>query len=140
SAGTQTNTATISHADQFDPIRSEERRVGKETPQQAGLSVSESVSNATPNLGDAITFTVTLSDQGPDAATNVQVSDLLPAGLIFVIATPSQGTYTSGSGMWTVGTVSTSGPQTLSIIALVVSTGTQTNTATISHADQFDPI
>jgi uncharacterized repeat protein (TIGR01451 family) len=97
------------------------------------------VSNATPNVGDPITFTVTLSDQGPDAATNVQVTDLLPAGLTFVSATPSQGTYTSGSGMWTVGTVSTGVPQTLNITALVVSPGTQTNTTAMSHADQFDP-
>jgi uncharacterized repeat protein (TIGR01451 family) len=37
----------------------------------ADLSVLESVSNATPNVGDAIIFTVTLSNQGPAAATNV---------------------------------------------------------------------
>jgi len=58
----------------------------------ADLSVLESVSNATPNVGDAIIFTVTLSNQGPAAATNVQVSDLLPAGLTFLSATRSQGT------------------------------------------------
>ena len=104
------------------------------------LSVSKSVSNATPNVGDQITFTVTLSNQGPDAATNVQVTDLLPAGLTFVSATASQGTYTSGSGMWTVGTVSTGVSQTLIINALVASPSAKTNTAAISHADQFDPI
>ena len=104
------------------------------------LSVSKSVSNATPNVGDQITFTVTLSDQGPDAATNVQVTDLLPAGLTLLSATPSQGTYTSGSGMWTVGTVSTGVSQTLIINALVASPSAKTNTAAISHADQFDPI
>ena len=105
----------------------------------ADLSVSESVSSATPNVGDAITFTVTLSDHGPDAATNVQVSDLLPTGLTFVSASVSQGTYSSGSGMWTVGTVSTTTPQTLIITATVASAAAQTNTATISHADQSDP-
>ena len=34
-----------------------------------------------------------LTNNGPDAATGVQVTDLLPAGLTFVTATPSQGTY-----------------------------------------------
>jgi len=68
------------------------------------------------------------------------VTDLLPAGLTLLSATPSQGTYTSGSGMWTVGTVSTGVSQTLIINALVASPSAKTNTAAISHADQFDPI
>jgi uncharacterized repeat protein (TIGR01451 family) len=139
SPGTQTNTAAIFHADQFDPNPANNSASATETPQRADLSLSESVNNATPNVGGEIIFTVTLSDLGPDSATNVQVSDLLPAGLTFVFATASQGTYTSANGMWTVGTVNTSVPQTLSIGALVASPGTQTNTAAIFHADQFDP-
>jgi large repetitive protein len=59
----------------------------------ADLSVTKTVSDATPNVGDQITFTVTLTNAGPDAATGVQVTDLLPAGLSFVNATPGQGTY-----------------------------------------------
>ena len=35
----------------------------------------------------------------------MQVQDLLPAGLTFVSATASQGTYDHGTGVWTVGTV-----------------------------------
>jgi uncharacterized repeat protein (TIGR01451 family) len=97
------------------------------------------VSDATPNVGDTITFTVTLSNQGPDAAAGVQVTDLLPAGLTFFSATPSQGTYDNVSGVWTVGTVSSGGSQTLLIQATVVSPAALTNTGTISDADQFDP-
>ena len=101
--------------------------------------MTKTVSDATPNVGDQITFTVTLSNSGPDTATGVQVTDLLPAGLTFVCATPSQGSYDNVSGVWTVGTVSPGVPQTLSITATVVSPAAQTNTGTISDADQFDP-
>ena len=76
-----------------------------ETPQQADLALTKTVSNPTPNVGDPITFTVTLTNAGPDAATDVQVTDLLPAGLTFVSADPSQGTYDRATGVWTVGTV-----------------------------------
>ena len=139
SPAAQTNTGTISDADQFDPNTGNNTASATETPQQADLSVSKTVSDATPNVGDQITFTVTLSNQGADTATGVQVTDLLPAGLTFVSATPSQGSYDNVSGVWTVGTVSPGVPQTLSITATVVSPAAQTNTGTISDADQFDP-
>src|SRR5262249_53879844 len=110
----QTNTATV-NAFQFDPDTSNNTASVTETPQQADLSVTKTVNNATPNVGDEITYTVTLSDQGPDDATNVRVSDLLPTGLSFVSANPSHGGYDSASGFWTVGTVSSGASETLSI-------------------------
>jgi uncharacterized repeat protein (TIGR01451 family) len=105
----------------------------------ADLALAKTVSNATPNVGDTITFTVTLSNHGPDTAKKVQVTDLLPAGLKFASAKPSQGTYVRKSGVWTVGPVTEIVAQTLQVRATVVSPGAQTNTASISHADQFDP-
>ena len=90
-------------------------------------------------MGDTVRFTLTLTDKGPAPATTVRVSDLLPVGLSFVAATPSQGSYSNSSGVWDVGTVSTSMAQTLLITAQVVSPSAQTNTATVAHSDQFDP-
>ena len=101
--------------------------------------MTKSVSNPTPNVGDTITFTVTLTNAGPDAATGVQVTDLLPAGLTFVSATPSQGSYVGASGAWTVGTIAVGASPTLQLTATVTSSGTRTNTATVSAGDQFDP-
>jgi uncharacterized repeat protein (TIGR01451 family) len=136
----QTNTATITHADQFDPNSGNLSATATETPQQADLVISKSVNDPTPNVGDTISYTITLADNGPDSATNVQVGDLLPAGLLFLAAVPSQGIYDPISGLWTVGTVVTTVTQTLQIQADVISAGSTVNTATISHADQFDPV
>jgi uncharacterized repeat protein (TIGR01451 family) len=61
----------------------------------ADLALTKTVSDATPNVGDTVTFTVTLADLGPDPASGVTVTDLLPAGLTSVSATPSQGSYVS---------------------------------------------
>ena len=61
----QTNTATISAADQFDPDTGNNTASATETPQQADLAVTKTVSNPTPNVGDTITFTVTLTNPGP---------------------------------------------------------------------------
>src|SRR5207244_7316180 len=110
SANAQTNTATVSLADQYHPNSGNNSASATETPQQADLAVSKSVSNSTPNVGDTITFTVNLRDNGPNSASNVQVSDVLPAGLTFVSATPSQGTYNSGTGLWTAASFTTPPP------------------------------
>jgi uncharacterized repeat protein (TIGR01451 family) len=139
SASPLTNVASVTHSDQADPNTANNSASATDTPQQANLGLAKTVSNLTPNVGDTVTFTVVLTNTGPNTATNAQVTDKLPAGLTFVTATPSQGTYNSTSGLWTVGTVTTSAPQTLVITAMVASPAAQTNSATITHSDQFDP-
>jgi hypothetical protein len=61
-------------------------------------------------------------------------------GLTFVSATPSVGGYDAGTGIWTVGTVTTADTPTLVIFAKVTSPtgGTLTNTASVS-ATEYDP-
>src|SRR5262249_25162870 len=135
----QTNTASISHSDQFDPDAGNNRASATETPQQADLQVSKVVSNPTPNVGDTITYTITLFDNRPEPAPNVTVPDALPAGVAFVSAAPSRGSYDPATGVWTVGTVAVGSPQTLVLTATVVSPNPAANTATVTHTDQFDP-
>jgi uncharacterized repeat protein (TIGR01451 family) len=135
----QTNSASITASSQADPTPGNNTATVTETPQVADLALAKTVSNPTPNVGNQITFTITLTNSGVNTATNVAVTDLLPAGLTFVSATPSQGSYNSGTGLWSVGTVTTGTPQTLTIVATVVSPNSQTNTASITASDQFDP-
>src|SRR4029453_14320103 len=92
-----------------------------ETAQQADLAVIKTVSNATPNVGDTVTFTVIVTNNGPDSATNVTVNNLLPLAPPFFSPPPAQGTYSPLTGLWTMGTITTAAPQTLAIQAQVVS-------------------
>ncbi|MEI8306987.1 MAG: DUF11 domain-containing protein, partial [Chloroflexales bacterium] len=109
------------------------------TPPEADLSLTKAVNTTTPNVGDIVTFTLTLANAGPDAATHVAVSELLPVGLTFVSDTPSQGSYDAASGVWTVGTLPVSTTTTLLIHARVTGVGPYTNTAQVSASDQHDP-
>src|SRR5205814_706035 len=49
-------------------------------------------------LGQWLAYTLTVTNAGPYAATNVALSDLLPAGVDFLSAGSSQGTTANSSG------------------------------------------
>ena len=139
SPSAQTNTASISHSDEFDPTTANNSASATVSPLQADLAIAKAVSNGTPAVGDTISYTVTVSDLGPGDATNVSVLDLLPAGLTFISATPSQGSYDNITGIWNIGTVANSTSATCVFSVTVVSLSQMTNTASINHSDQFDP-
>lgn len=109
---------------------------------QADLSLAKSVNNSTPTVGTNVIYTVTLSNGGADAAPGVIVTDVLPAGLTFVSATPSQGSASNASGTvtWNAGTVAVGGTApTLLIEATVTGTGAITNTAEVTASTYVDP-
>lgn len=72
----------------------------------ADLSLSKTVTPTSANRGDTVVYALTVTNDGPDVATGVQVTDKLPAGLTFVAhngASPAE--YDAGTGVWNVGTV-----------------------------------
>ena len=109
----------------------------------ADLSLTKTANNLTP--GNTVSFTITVSNAGPDRATDVRVLDVLPAGLTFVSAAASQGTYSTAAvgvipaGTWRAGTLNNGANATLTINATVTGSTPITNIAQVSHADQFDP-
>ena len=85
----------------------------------AGLELTMSVDDFTPNEDQTITYTVTLTNNGPDEATGIEVTALLPAGVTYVSNIPSQGTYTDSTGVWVIGSVADGNSVTLQITVLV---------------------
>ncbi|MEI3790623.1 MULTISPECIES: DUF6923 family protein [unclassified Chryseobacterium] len=108
------------------------------TASESNLAVTKTVNNSTPAAGSTISFTVTANNTGASNNTNVIVNDLLPSGYTYVSSTTSTGTYNSGTGVWTVGSLNAGASATLQVNAIVKSTGSYMNTATIS-GDLLDP-
>jgi uncharacterized repeat protein (TIGR01451 family) len=100
--------------------------------------VTKTVDQAVPNVGDEITFTVTVSNAGPNAATGVSLSDPLPEGLTYLSSDPSAGIYDSSNGIWTVGILETGTEETLLLKALVAQPSATLNTAQVRSSDQAD--
>jgi uncharacterized repeat protein (TIGR01451 family) len=104
----------------------------------ADIQVLKTVDNNTPAMGTNVTFRVTVANGGPEDTTGVEITDQLPTGLDFVSATPSQGTYTSATGIWNLGAVDAGQTETLDIVATVSAAGAITNTALKTDQDAFD--
>ena len=97
-------------------------------PPSVDLAVTNVVDDATPVEGDAVAFTITLTNTDMlNDATGVTMSALLPSGLTFANKTPSQGTYDELTGVWDVGTLTTTAQATL-VIDATVDVGTHGST------------
>ena len=139
--GPQTNVARLTALDQVDsnPANDQAEATVEEQTPFADLAVTQTVSNATPLVGETVTFTVTATNHGPDAASGLRLSDAVRAGLDLVSATPSQGTYTQVTGEWALGALPVQAQATLTLEVQVVQAGLILNVATKTAGDQVDP-
>ena len=108
------------------------------------------VDDGTPSEGDAIVYTVTVTNKGPDDATGVVVTDMLPNGVTFVSSRAATGSYRPSTGTWDIGGLAARrierlapGQSATLRIAATVDAGTAGSTihnpASVTQLDQVDP-
>ena len=90
--------------------------------------------------GQRVTYTLTLTNNGPGVATGVMASDQLPAGVAFVSA-QGDGSYDSATGVWDLSDAPLAKGDVKTIAITVDITGEGagtlvTNVARITHQDQ----
>lgn len=90
--------------------------------------------------GKEVTYTLTLTNNGPGVATGVKASDQLPSGVAFVKA-QGDGSYDSATGVWDLSglTLAKSEVKTITITVEITGDGAGklvTNVARITHQDQ----
>src|SRR5262249_41041403 len=107
-------------------------------PATADVRLTKQVNQTNLIFGTPVTYTLFVHNNGPDTATGVVATDALPAGLLFVMAMPSQGSFNAGNGQWFIGTLANGATVTLQITGIVAAIGPITNTASAT-ALQADP-
>lgn len=80
------------------------------------ISLVKTVDKASAKRAENVVYTLAATNNGPDAATGVQVVDALPAGVTYV-SDDGGGDYNVASGVWDVGTLPNGGSRTLNITA-----------------------
>ncbi|WP_174367791.1 S-layer family protein [Deinococcus sp. JMULE3] len=90
--------------------------------------------------GDTITYTLTVTNAGPNAADGVSVTDTLPTGVTYVSSTPA-GAVSGSTLTWTLGTLPAGAQQAITVVVTAPdevtllstpATRTLTNTASVS--------
>jgi len=109
-----------------------------DTALSADLSITKSVTPANPTLGQSVTFTLTVTNNGPNTASGVVVNDFLPDGVTYV-SDDGGGAYSSATGLWTVpGSINNGASVMLNITATVDTTDQACNQAQITSGTPLD--
>ncbi|HXI53582.1 MAG TPA: immunoglobulin domain-containing protein, partial [Candidatus Saccharimonadales bacterium] len=104
-----------------------------------GVSLTDSPDPvaATSNL----TYTIVVTNAGPSAAADVDLSDALPAGATFVSALPSQGSCSLNAGVVScdLGSLANNATVTVQLRLRPGASGPLTNSVSVANPD-FDPV
>jgi len=103
------------------------------TPRLIDLVVVKEASSPTP-LNGTVRYSLTVTNKGPDTATNVQLADPAPPGVTYLTAVPSQGTCSLSPSLVTcaLGTIAPGQTVTIAITGTATTVGSHTNTATVT--------
>jgi uncharacterized repeat protein (TIGR01451 family) len=99
------------------------------------LSLNKKVDNITAQIGDTVTFSLIVHNDGPSTATGIQVTDQLPTGFSY-ISDDGSGDY--AANIWMVNDLIAGERDTLKIMAEVLGSGDYTNQAEITSANEPD--
>ena len=146
-AGTITNTAEVQTADQpdvdstpanNDPEEDDQDSATISTVSDIDLHLEKTANVESIKVGEEFTYVLTLTNDGPSKATNIEVSDQLPTNVSYVGASANKGIYVSATGVWSIGELGIGESATLNIDVTASTEGEIVNIAQVSAADQPD--
>ena len=104
----------------------------------ADLSLTLSSTTAQPALGSDATFSIGVTNGGPDDASGVAIQLALPPGLSFVSDTGA-GAYSAATGAWSIGALPSGATTALQVVGTFTATSVTHVTAQVSGASPDDP-
>jgi uncharacterized repeat protein (TIGR01451 family) len=143
--GTLVNTARVDPPDGVtDPNPANDSATVSDNLTPSADLALEKTGDADPaDLGGLLTYTLTVTNNGPSAATDVVLTDPLPPPTEFDSAEPSQGACSFDGATRTVncplGGISFPGSATVTLRVRPMALGTLTNTASVAATEPPDP-
>ena len=109
-AGSIDNVAQIIEATLPDPDSTPGNSIAGEDDQDDAsvqsqaidLSLEKDVDNASPRVGETFSYTVSVTNSGPDTATNIVVAEDIPEAITLIDSFPQTGTFVTSTRLWTI--------------------------------------
>lgn len=109
----------------------------------ADLSINKTPSQNPVGIGQPLTYTIVVRNNGPDTATAVEMKDTISSGVCISDITVTQGSYCyeSGTITWNVGTLNAGAEGTMTVTVIPENAGTLANTANVysNNQEEQDP-
>ena len=99
------------------------------------LCVKKYVNNTNPDFGEMIKWSIIVSNNGPDKATNIEVKDILDNGLIFDKSEATNGNYDVKTGIWSINSLNPKASETLEIYSKVNKIGNISNIVVVNSTE-----
>ncbi|MEX0313515.1 MAG: gliding motility-associated C-terminal domain-containing protein [Allomuricauda sp.] len=128
----------INTDDLSDGLADDDEATAVVTPQTTDISVTKTVNNSSPDIGDQVIFTITLTNQGSVSATNIGIEEQIPSGYRLITSQASTGVYDEVSGFWEIDSIDALGTANLQLTVEVLDTNDYLNTASLAFVDQLD--
>ncbi|NUS57397.1 MAG: DUF11 domain-containing protein [Streptomycetaceae bacterium] len=139
-AGTWLNLATLQSLDQNDSDNANNSASASVTViVEADVAIAKSVTPATAKLGDIVTYTITVTNNGPNDTTGVWAADPARQQADIVDSTASQGTVDIDKRTWDVGDLAAGASATLTVRIRITYGGRIVNTVEITQSGLPDP-
>ena len=140
-AGIITNNADVSSST-YDPVsenNADSEQISIDS--SADLSLIKTANTTDPvYVGDSITYTIIVTNNGPDTASNVVVYDELPSEVSFISSNPTFSGHSDTTYWWNVGSIADGESKQITINVIVNSVPSEIieNTA-YATSDTYDP-
>ena len=138
--GTLTNTATVAATETDSNTANNTATATTTVNGSVDVGIVKTDSSDPVVAGGTLTYTITVTNNGPSTATNVVVSDPLPTGLTFTSGTATNGgtvTNANNTVTATIPTLASGASATITVVTAVsaTATGTLTNIATVDTTE-----
>ncbi|MEN6553447.1 MAG: DUF11 domain-containing protein, partial [Methanobacterium sp.] len=137
--GNFTNLANKTNETEYDWNKTNDNDTANITVNKsADIKVSQSIDSTTVNLNDFVKFMINVYNNGPDDAHDINITDILPTGIIYISHSVDTGEYNPTTGIWTIDSLGYDETASLNITTKAIETGSKTNWANKTNETEYD--
>jgi gliding motility-associated-like protein/uncharacterized repeat protein (TIGR01451 family) len=104
----------------------------------ADIDITKEADNLTPMIGENVTFTITVTNSGPNDFEDVVVSEVIQSGFLFISSDATLGDYNSLTGVWQIDVLPANETAVLTIVVQVLRNGDYVNTVRVTNSTPID--